>query len=82
MTEVFLILAFIAFILLTTVVICIVQEIDELKEKLEQHHINLKYLNSCELEHESRLNQLEEALELKEYFDKESLNKQMKRDYD
>ena len=37
----------------------------------------LHKLSDCE----SRLYQLEEALELKEYFDKESLNKQIKRDY-
>ena len=84
MTEVFLIIAFIAFILLTTVVICITQEIDELKEKLEQHRIRLNYLAFDYLsisDIEKRLYQLEEALELKEYFDKESLNKQIKRDY-
>ena len=84
MTEVFLIIAFIAFILLTTVVICIAQEIDELKEKLEQHRIRLNYLAFDQLsisDIEKRLYQLEEALELKEYFDKESLNKQIKRDY-
>ena len=85
MTEVFLILTFIAFILLTTVVVCIAQEIDELKAKLEQHRARLNYLNFDYLsisDIEKRLDQLEEALELKEYFDKESLNKQIKRDYD
>lgn len=78
MTEVFLILAFIAFILLTIVVICITKEIDELKAKLEQHRIRLNYLAFdylSILDIEKRLYQLEEALELKEYFDKESLNK-------
>ena len=84
MTEVFLILAFIAFILLTTAVICIAKEIDELKEKLEQHRIRLNYLAFDYLsisDIEDRLDKLEELLELKEYFDKESLNKQIKRDY-
>ena len=60
-------------------------EIEELKEKLEQHRARLNYLNFDYLsisDIEKRLDQLEEALELKEYFDKESLNKQMKRDYD
>lgn len=78
MTKVFLILAFIAFILLTTVVICIAQEINELKAKLEQHRIRLNYLDFDYLsisDIEKRLDQLEEALELKEYFDKEPLNK-------
>ena len=84
MTEVFLILAFIAFILLTTAVICIAKEIDELKEKLEQHRIRLNYLAFDYLsisDIEYRLDKLEELIELKEYFDKESLNKQIKRDY-
>ena len=61
------------------------EEIEELKEKLEQHRARLNYLNFdylSILDIEERLDQLEEALELKEYFDKESLNKQMKRDYD
>ena len=60
-------------------------EIDELKEKLDKHRARLNYLEFDYLsisEIEKRLYQLEEALELKEYFDKESLNKQMKRDYD
>lgn len=59
-------------------------EIGELKEKLEQHRIRLNYLAFDYLsisDIEKRLYQLEEALELKEYFDKESLNKQIKRDY-
>ena len=59
-------------------------EIGELEEKLEQHRIRLNYLAFDYLsisDIEKRLYQLEEALELKEYFDKESLNKQIKRDY-
>ena len=53
-------------------------EIGELKEKLEQHRIKFNYLEfdySSISDIEKRLDQLEEALELKEYFDKESLNK-------
>lgn len=53
-------------------------EIGELKEKLEQHRIRFNYLEfdySSISDIEKRLDQLEEALELKEYFDKESLNK-------
>ena len=60
-------------------------EIGELKEKLEQHRIRFNYLEfdySSISDIEKRLDQLEELLELKEYFDKESLNKQIKRDYD
>lgn len=52
------------------------EEIDEIKEKLEHHRINLKFLNTCELDHEKRLDQLEEVLELKEYFDEEPLNEE------
>lgn len=51
------------------------EEIDELKEVLEHHRIKLKYLDFYQLsEHEKRLDQLEEVLELKEYFDEEPLN--------
>ena len=48
-------------------------EIDELKEVVE--HIR-KHLDFYQLsDHEKRLDQLEEVLELKEYFDEEPLNK-------
>ena len=54
------------------------KEIDELKEKLEFHRIKLQYVESCELDNEKRLDQLEKVLDLKEYFDKESLNEEEK----
>ena len=51
-------------------------EIDELKEKLEHNRMKLKQLDFYNLsDHEKRLDQLEEVLELKEYFDEEPLNK-------
>lgn len=51
-------------------------EIEELKEKLEQHQMKLKQLDFCNLsDYEERLDQLEEALELKEYYDDASINK-------
>lgn len=82
MTEVFPYISFIVriavLILLTIAVKRMAHEIDELKAKLEQHRIRLNYLNFDYLsisDIEKRLDQLEEALELKEYFDKESLNK-------
>ena len=50
-------------------------EIDELKEKLEHHRMKLKQLDFYNLSaHEKRLDQLEEVIELKEYFDEEPLN--------
>lgn len=50
------------------------EEIDELKEVVE--HIR-KHLDFYQLsDHEKRLDQLEEVLELKEYFDKEPLNEE------
>ena len=52
------------------------REIDEIKEKLEFHRIKLQYVESCELDNEKRLDNLEEALELKEYFDEEPLNEE------
>ena len=79
MTEVFPYISFIVrisvLILLTIAVKRMSHEIDELKEKLEQHRIKLKQLDFYNLsEHEKRLDQLEEVLELKEYFDEEPLN--------
>lgn len=74
-----------ALVLLVMVIKQMSDEIGELKEKLEQHRIRFNYLEFDYLsisDIEERLDKLEEALELKEYFDKESLNKQMKRDYD
>ena len=51
-------------------------EMDDLKEKLEQHQMKLKQLDFCNLsDYETRIDQLEEALELKEYYDDTSLNK-------
>ena len=50
--------------------------INDLKEKLEQHQMKLKQLDFCNLsDYEERLDQLEEALELKEYYDDTSRNK-------
>lgn len=47
------------------------KEIDETKEKLEFHRIKLQYVESCELDSEHRIDQLEDMLELKEWFDNE-----------
>ena len=79
MTEVFPYISFIVriavLILLTIAVKRMAHEIDELKEKLEQHRIKLKQLDFYNLsDHEKRLDQLEELIELKEYFDEEQLN--------
>ena len=53
------------------------EEINELKEKLEFHRIKLEKLDFYDFsEHEKRLDHLEEALELKEYFDEEPLNEE------
>lgn len=66
----------VALIAMSIAVKHLTEEIDEIKEKLEHHRINLKFLNTCELDHEKRLDQLEEVLELKEYFDEEPLNEE------
>ena len=63
-------------ILLTIAVTLMKGEMDDLKEKLEQHQMKLKQLDFCNLsDYEERLDQLEEALELKEYYDDASRNK-------
>ena len=52
------------------------EEIDELKEVVEHIRIKVKHLDFYNLsDHEKRLDQLEEVLELKEYFDEEPLSK-------
>ena len=66
-------------VLLTTIVVKrITHEINELKEELEQHRARFNYLEfdySSISDYEYRLDQLEEALELKEYYDDAALNK-------
>ena len=55
----------------------LLKEIDEIKEVLQHHRIKLKILDFYDLsEHEKRLDQLEEVLKLKEYFDEEPLNEE------
>ena len=51
-------------------------EMDDLKEEIAQHQMKLKQLDFCNIsDYEERLDQLEEALELKEYYDDASQNK-------
>lgn len=54
-------------------------EIDELKEKLEQHRIRFNYIEfdySSISDIEMRIDKLEELLELKEFYEQEPLNKE------
>lgn len=65
-------------ILLTIAVKRMTHEIDELKEELEKHiarfnYLEFDYLSISDIE--ERLDKLEEALELKEYYDDASRNK-------
>lgn len=46
------------------------EEICEIKEKLEFHRIKLEYIQSCELDNEKKIDQLEKLLDLKEWLDK------------
>ncbi len=80
MNDVFSIILFMIMIplliLLTIAVTLMKCEMDDLKEKLEQHQMKLKQLDFCNLsDYEERLDQLEEALELKEYYDDVAQNK-------
>lgn len=80
MNDVFSIILFMiiipVLILLTIAVTLMKGEMDDLKEKLEQHQMKLKQLDFCNLsDYETRIDQLEEALELKEYYDDAALNK-------
>ena len=63
-------------ILLTIAVALMKCAINDLKKEVEQHQMKLKQLDFCNLsDYEERLDQLEEALELKEYYDDASRNK-------
>ena len=63
-------------ILLTIAVTLMKGEMDDLKEEIAQHQMKLKQLDFCNIsDYEERLDQLEEALELKEYYDDTSRNK-------
>ena len=63
-------------ILLTIAVTLMKGEMDDLKEEIAQHQMKLKQLDFCNIsDYEERLDQLEEALELKEYYDDASHNK-------
>ena len=63
-------------ILLTIAVTMMKGEMDDLKEEISQHQMKLKQLDFCNIsDYEERLDQLEEALELKEYYDDASRNK-------
>lgn len=79
MNDVFSIILFmmmLPIILLTIAVALMKCKMNDLKEKLEQHQMKLKQLDFCNLsDYEERLDQLEEALELKEYYDDASRNK-------
>lgn len=73
---IFMIMIPVIILLLAIAVTLMKGEMDDLKEKLEQHQMKLKQLDFCNLsDYETRIDQLEEALELKEYYDDTSLNK-------
>ena len=79
MNDVYSIILFmitLSIILLTIAVALMKCAINDLKKELEQHQMKLKQLDFCNLsDYETRIDQLEEALELKEYYDDTSLNK-------
>ena len=79
MNDVFSIILFmitLSIILLTITVALMKCAINDLKKELEQHQMKLKQLDFCNIsDYEERLDQLEEALELKEYYDDASRNK-------
>lgn len=74
--SIILLMMMLPIILLTIAVALMKCKMNDLKEKLEQHQMKLKQLDFCNLsDYEERLDQLEEALELKEYYDDASRNK-------
>ena len=72
------IILIVALVLLVMVIKQMSDEIGELKEKLEQHRARFNYLEfdySSISDIEERLYQLEEVLELKEFYEQEQLSK-------
>lgn len=67
----------VGFLTLSITVRTLSKELDEIKDELEQCRRKLILLDYFDVSvHEQRLDQLEEALELKEYFEEESLNEE------
>ena len=63
-------------IFLTIAVALMKCAINDLKKEVAQHQMKLKQLDFCNLsDYEDRLDQLEDALELKKYYDDASRNK-------
>lgn len=68
----------VALIMLTVAVVAMAKfikrlskEIDEIKEKLGHYRIKFQYLESYARGNEHRIDELEDMLDLKEWFDKE-----------
>lgn len=58
-------------ILITIAIKRLSKEIGEIEARLERYRIRLEYIQSCVLDNEHRIDELEDMLELKEWFDKE-----------
>ena len=58
-------------VLMTMTIKRLSKEIGEIKVKLEHYQISLDYLESCDSANEHRIDELEDMLDLKEWFDKE-----------
>ena len=67
----------VVFLTLSITVRTLSRELDEIKDELEQCRRKLILLDYFDVSvHEQRLDRLEEALELKEYFEEEPLNEE------
>ncbi len=67
----------VGFLTLSITVRTLSRELDEIKDELEQCRRKLILLDYFDVSvHEQRLDRLEEALELKEYFEEEPLNEE------
>lgn len=75
MTEILfavaLLMIYVVLIFMAMAIKCLSKEIDEIKVKLEHLQVNLDYLESCVIANEHRIDELEDMLDLKEWFDKE-----------
>ena len=60
----------VALVLMAIIIKRLSKEIDEIKEKLEHHQVNLDYLESCVDYCVHRIDELEDILDLNEWSDK------------
>lgn len=75
MTEILfataLLVIYVVLVLMAMAIKRLSKEIGEIEARLEHYQIRFEYLESCDSANEHRIDELEDILDLKEWFDKE-----------